>query len=53
LSALSGRKRDHPDDDTTDIGVDAVLSADMGDAPMRQRQYTAPVEAAWGGRLFE
>jgi len=34
------------DDDTTDIGVDAVLSADMGDAPMRQRQYTAPVEGA-------
>jgi hypothetical protein len=26
----------------TDVGVDAVLSADVGDAPMRQRQYTAP-----------
>jgi hypothetical protein len=26
-----------------DVGVDAVLSADVGDAPMRQRQYTAPV----------
>ena len=24
--------------------VDAVLSADVDDAPMRQRQYTAPVE---------
>src|SRR5512145_2511703 len=45
LSALPGRKRDHPDDDKTDVGVDAVLSADVGDAPMRQRQYTAPVEA--------
>jgi hypothetical protein len=33
------------DDDTTDAGVDAVLSADVGDAPMRQRQYTARVEA--------
>src|SRR5262245_39164532 len=33
------------DDDTTDVGVDAVLSADVGDAPMRQRQYTARVEA--------
>jgi hypothetical protein len=33
------------DDDTTDVGVDAVLSADVGDAPMRQRQYTALVEA--------
>ena len=33
------------DDDTTDVGVDAVLSADVGDAPMRQRQYTAPVRA--------
>jgi hypothetical protein len=30
--------------DTTDVGVDAVLSADVDDAPMRQRQYTAPVE---------
>jgi hypothetical protein len=30
------------DDDTTDVGVDAVLSADVGDAPMRQREYTAP-----------
>ena len=30
---------------TTDVGVDAVLSADVGDAPMRQRQYTAPVHA--------
>ena len=29
----------------TDVGVDAVLSADVGDAPMRQRQYTARVEA--------
>jgi len=29
----------------TDVGVDAVLSADVGDAPMRQRQYTAPVHA--------
>ena len=45
LSALPGRKRDHPDDDKTDVGVDAVLSADVGDAPMRQRQYTARVEA--------
>ena len=45
LSALPGRKRDHPDDDKTDVGVDAVLSADVGDAPMRQRQYTAPVHA--------
>ena len=43
LSALPGRKRDHPDDDKTDVGVDAVLSADVGDAPMRQRQYTVPV----------
>src|SRR6185312_12201129 len=33
------------DDDTTDVGVDAVLSADVGDAPMRQCQYTARVEA--------
>jgi hypothetical protein len=33
------------DDDTIDVGVDAVLSADVGDAPMRQRQYTARVEA--------
>ena len=33
------------DDDTTDVGVDAVLSAVVGDAPMRQRQYTARVEA--------
>ena len=32
-------------DDKTDVGVDAVLSADVGDAPMRQRQYTARVEA--------
>jgi hypothetical protein len=32
------------DDYTTDVGVDAVLSADVGDAPMRRRQYTAPVE---------
>ena len=32
------------DDDTTDAGVDAVLSADVDDAPMRQRQYTARVE---------
>jgi hypothetical protein len=31
------------DDDTNDVGVDAVLSADVGDAPMRQRQYTARV----------
>ena len=45
LSALPGRKRDHPDDDKTDVGVDAVLSADVDDAPMRQRQYTAPVHA--------
>jgi hypothetical protein len=45
LSALPGRKRDHPDDDETDLGVDAVLPADVGDAPMRRRQYTAPVEA--------
>jgi antitoxin (DNA-binding transcriptional repressor) of toxin-antitoxin stability system len=29
-----------------DVGVDAVLSADVGDAPMRQRQYTAPVHAS-------
>ena len=29
----------------TDVGVDAVLSVDVGDAPMRQRQYTAPVHA--------
>jgi hypothetical protein len=29
----------------TEIEVDAVLSADVGDAPMRQRQYTAPVHA--------
>src|SRR5262245_61858864 len=36
-----GRKRVHPDDDNADVGVDAVLSADMDDAPMRQRQYTA------------
>ncbi len=43
LSALPGRKRDHPDADQTDVGVDAVLSADVGDAPMRQRQYTASV----------
>jgi hypothetical protein len=27
-------------DDKIDVGVDAVLSADVGDAPMRQRQYT-------------
>ena len=32
-------------DDKTDVGVDAVLSADVGDAPMRRRQYTARVEA--------
>jgi hypothetical protein len=25
-----------------DVGVDAVLSADVGGAPMRRRQYTAP-----------
>ena len=25
--------------------MDAVLSADVGDAPMRQRQYTAPIHA--------
>jgi hypothetical protein len=44
LSAFPGRKRDHPDDDNkTDVGVDAVLSADVDDAPMRQRQYTAPL----------
>src|SRR5882672_5867126 len=42
LSALPGRKRDHPDDDKTDVGVDAVLSADVDDAPMRRREYTAP-----------
>ena len=29
------------DDDTTDVGVDAVLSADVGDAPMRRREYSA------------
>ena len=29
----------------TEVEVDAVLSADVGDAPMRQRQYTAPVHA--------
>jgi hypothetical protein len=46
LSALPGRKRDHPDDDKTDVGVDAVLSADVGDAPMRLRpRYSAPVYA--------
>src|SRR6266853_5366136 len=45
LSALPGRKRDHPDDDKTDVGVDAVLSADVDGAPKRQRQYTAPVHA--------
>jgi hypothetical protein len=33
------------DDETTDVGVDAVLSADVGDAPMRRRQYTARVDA--------
>jgi len=27
------------------FGVDAVLSADVDDAPMRRRQYTAPVHA--------
>ena len=27
----------------TDVGVDAVLSADVGDAPMRRREYIAPV----------
>jgi len=25
----AGRTRDHPDDDKTDVGVDAVLSADV------------------------
>ena len=30
---------------TTFVGVDAVLSADVGGAPIRQRQYTAPVDA--------
>ena len=45
------------DDDTTDVGVDAVLSADVGDAPMRQRQYTARVASSnrsvddWGKLL--
>src|SRR5919106_4587315 len=41
------------DDDTTNVGVDPVLSADVGDAPMRQRQYTARVEApcAWRPEL--
>jgi hypothetical protein len=34
----------------TDVGVDAVLSADVGDAPMRQRQYTAPVDAPSAAR---
>jgi hypothetical protein len=29
----------------TDVGVDAVLPADVGDAPMRQRQYTGSVQA--------
>jgi hypothetical protein len=29
------------DDDTTEVGVDAVLSADVGDAPKRQREYIA------------
>ena len=29
----------------TELEVDAVLPADVGDAPMRQRQYTAPVHA--------
>src|SRR5258705_1778256 len=28
-----------------DVGVDAVLSADVDDAPIRQRQYTGPVHA--------
>src|SRR4029453_12588220 len=31
--------------DETDVGVDAVLSADVDDAPIRQREYTAPVHA--------
>jgi hypothetical protein len=41
LSVSLGGKRDHRDDGETDVGVDAVLSADVGDAPMRQCQYRA------------
>jgi hypothetical protein len=40
-------KRSSFTNDTTDVGVDAVLSADVGDAPMRRRQYTAPVEGTF------
>ena len=40
-----GQEKRSSDDDKTDVGVDAVLSADVGDAPMRQRQYTAPIHA--------
>ena len=46
-----GGKRDHPDEKTIGVGVDAVLSADVGDAPMRQRQYTAPVDGLAFARL--
>lgn len=35
---------------TRPVGVDAVLSADVGDAPMRQLQYTAAVRAPSHGR---
>src|SRR2546427_8769850 len=44
LSALPGGRRGHRDDYdmTTYVGVDAVLSADVDDAPMRRREYTAP-----------
>lgn len=35
-----------------DVGVDAVLSADVGDAPMRQRQYTAPETSRYNAAAF-
>src|SRR5262249_3649256 len=37
------RAGNHPGADEADVGKNAVLSADVGDAPMRQRQYTASV----------
>jgi hypothetical protein len=36
-----GGKRDHPDDDESDVGVDAVLSADVDDADAPAPAYRA------------
>lgn len=39
------QEKSSPDDDRTDVGVDAVLSADVDSAPMSQGQYTGSIHA--------